>query len=59
MVGNNCKTEVKPGDKVFGFCHSANESNAEDGAFAEFIMVKDGHVARIAEGRMSFEDILR
>ncbi|TVY60802.1 Protein TOXD, partial [Lachnellula suecica] len=47
-VGKDCKSEVKKGDAVF-------ENNAEDGAFAEFAMVKDGHIAKIPEG-MSFEE---
>lgn len=31
------------------------KNNAEDGSFAEFAMVKDGHIAKIPNG-MSFED---
>ena len=55
-VGQNCKAKVKLGDKVYGVCHGANNSNAEDGAFAEFVMVKDGHFAKLTEGKMSFEE---
>jgi NADPH:quinone reductase-like Zn-dependent oxidoreductase len=32
-----------------------NKSNEEDGAFAEYAMARDGHVAKIPEG-MSFEE---
>ena len=31
------------------------QNNAEDGSFAEYAMVKDGHIAKIPDG-MSFED---
>ena len=31
------------------------KDNAEDGSFAEFAMIKDGHLAKIPDG-MSFED---
>ncbi len=31
------------------------ENNAEDGAFAEFAMVKDGHIVKIPNG-LSFEE---
>ncbi|KAI9742876.1 MAG: hypothetical protein M1818_003605 [Claussenomyces sp. TS43310] len=54
-VGKDCKTEVKKGDAVYGVCHCANHNNAEDGAFAEFAMVKDGHLAKIPAG-VSFEE---
>ncbi|KAI9684578.1 MAG: hypothetical protein M1822_005666 [Bathelium mastoideum] len=49
-VGVDVKTDIRLGDSVFGVCHCANWNNAEDGAFAEFAMVKDGHFARLPEG---------
>ncbi|KAF1956493.1 oxidoreductase-like protein [Byssothecium circinans] len=54
-VGKDCKSDVQKGDKVYGVCHCANISCDEDGAFAEFAMVRDGHIAKIPEN-MSFEE---
>ena len=47
---------MKPGDKVYGACYGANKGSPDDGAFAEFVLVKEGHFARLAEGRMGFEE---
>ncbi|KAF7508437.1 hypothetical protein GJ744_009290 [Endocarpon pusillum] len=48
-VGQDCTSDVKPGDIVYGVCHCANNDNAEDGAFAEYAMVKDGHIAKVPD----------
>ncbi|KAF2704361.1 GroES-like protein [Pleomassaria siparia CBS 279.74] len=54
-VGEECKSNVKKGDKVYGVCHGANLSMEEDGAFGEYAMVRDGHIAKIPEG-LTFEE---
>ncbi|KAJ4348856.1 uncharacterized protein N0V89_010235 [Didymosphaeria variabile] len=51
-VGEECKSDVKKGEHIYGVCHGAN---LEDGAFAEYALVRDGHLARIPEN-MSFEE---
>lgn len=42
------------GDRVYGMAHGANNSQAEDGAFAEFILVK-GDIAMRIPDNLSFE----
>ncbi|KAI4289287.1 MAG: hypothetical protein L6R35_001454 [Caloplaca aegaea] len=68
-VGSACKSQVKKGDRIFAACNCANQKRAtdinlfpsppqhqlEDGAYAEYAMVKDGHLAKIPEG-MGFEE---
>ncbi|KAK6832903.1 alcohol dehydrogenase [Apiospora arundinis] len=54
-IGEGCKTEVKKGDSVYGQCHGANMSCETDGAFAEYALVRDGHIAKVPEG-MSFQE---
>ncbi|PQE03673.1 zinc-binding oxidoreductase protein [Rutstroemia sp. NJR-2017a BBW] len=54
-VGSECTVDVKKGDRVFAVAHGANTSNIEDGAYAEYAMVRDGHLAKIPEN-MSFEE---
>ncbi|KAL5372953.1 hypothetical protein PMIN02_012516 [Paraphaeosphaeria minitans] len=54
-VGVDCTSVVKKGDKVYGVCHGANMNSEEDGAFAEYALVRDGHVAKIPEN-LSFEE---
>ncbi|KAK7931001.1 zinc-binding oxidoreductase [Apiospora marii] len=54
-VGEGRKTQVKKGDAVYGQCHGANMSCATDGAFAEYALVRDGHLAKIPEG-LRFEE---
>ncbi|KAK9234454.1 zinc-binding oxidoreductase protein [Lipomyces kononenkoae] len=39
-VGKNVKKSFKRGDRVCGFVHGSNEVQPEDGAFAEYIVVK-------------------
>ncbi|TVY17738.1 Protein TOXD [Lachnellula arida] len=41
-IGSDVKSDVKEGDKIWGFVHGCNSSNPEDGAFAEYIVAKDG-----------------
>ena len=53
-IGVDVKTDVKLGDSVFGLCHGANMNNLEDGAYAEFAMVKDGHFAQLPKD-LTFE----
>ena len=55
-VGRNCKSGVKSGDKIYGTCHGIDKRIGENGAFAEYVMVKDGNFARLVEGSMSFEE---
>ncbi|KAF1974046.1 GroES-like protein [Bimuria novae-zelandiae CBS 107.79] len=52
-VGEHCKSDVRKGDHVYGVCHGAN---LEDGAFAEYALVRDGFIARIPES-LSFEEV--
>ncbi|CAG8983361.1 hypothetical protein HYALB_00000528 [Hymenoscyphus albidus] len=54
-AGKDCRSQLKKGDWVYGVCHCANLNNAEDGAFAEYAMVKDGHIAKIPQG-VSFDN---
>ncbi|KAF1966889.1 GroES-like protein [Bimuria novae-zelandiae CBS 107.79] len=54
-VGEACKSDVKKGNRVHGVSHGANLSSEEDGAFAEYALVRDGHIAKIPE-HMSFEE---
>ncbi|MCJ1388509.1 hypothetical protein MMC18_001356 [Xylographa bjoerkii] len=54
-IGEKCESHLMKGDKIYGVCHCGNNNNLEDGAFAEYAMVKDGHLAKIPES-MSFED---
>ncbi|CAI6334278.1 unnamed protein product [Periconia digitata] len=54
-VGSECKSDVVKGDKVYGVAHCANLSSDFDGAFAEYAVVRDGHVARIPDSS-SFEE---
>ncbi|KAJ4337891.1 hypothetical protein N0V95_008205 [Ascochyta clinopodiicola] len=48
-VGEKCKSSVKKGDHVYGISHGANLSSEDDGAFAEYAWVRDGHIAKIPE----------
>ncbi|PVH97219.1 oxidoreductase-like protein [Periconia macrospinosa] len=54
-VGGECKSDVKKGDKVYGVAHCANLSFEDDGAFAEYALVRDGHIAKIPEC-LTFEE---
>lgn len=54
-VGEECKSNVKKGDHVYGVSHGANLSSEDDGAFAEYAWVRDGHLAKIPDN-LSFEE---
>lgn len=55
QIGSEVKSDVKEGDKIWGFVHGANFSNIEDGAFAEYIVAKDGVFGKVPDF-MSMED---
>ncbi|KAF7585700.1 hypothetical protein BBP40_010261 [Aspergillus hancockii] len=54
-IGRNVSKTWSNGDRVCGCTHGANSSNAEDGAFAEFIVAKGNTCMRIPDS-MSFEE---
>lgn len=54
-VGSNVTNDLKPGDRVAGFCHGGNEVNHEDGAFGEHITAKGDLQIKIPEN-LSFEE---
>ncbi|KAI6347832.1 hypothetical protein MCOR25_010887 [Pyricularia grisea] len=47
QVGNN--SNFKPGDRIAGWVQGGNASNIEDGAFAEYIAVKEGIACKIPD----------
>lgn len=49
------KSDVKHGDRIWGFVHGCNYLNPEDGAFAEYIVAKDGIFGKVPDF-MSMED---
>lgn len=49
-VGKGVTKDFKPGDRIAGFCHGSNKSEAEDGAFAEYIVAKGGIQIKIPDG---------
>ena len=54
-VGSDVKKPFKKGDRICGFVHGSNATQAEDGAFAEYIVVKGDLQYKIPDG-MSFQD---
>jgi len=54
-IGSEVKTEVKKGDRIWGFVHGCNSLNQEDGAFAEYIVAKDGIFGKVPDF-MSMEE---
>ncbi|KAM0270269.1 hypothetical protein ACHAQH_009476 [Verticillium albo-atrum] len=54
-VGTGIKRSFKKGDRVYGFAHGGNTVQHEDGAFAEYIMVK-GDLANIIPDSLSFQE---
>ncbi|EHA52854.1 hypothetical protein MGG_05132 [Pyricularia oryzae 70-15] len=46
-AGDNSR--FKPGDRIAGMAHGGNAENMEDGAFAEYINVKDGIALKIPD----------
>ncbi|KAJ5593845.1 uncharacterized protein N7459_000053 [Penicillium hispanicum] len=53
-VGGNV-TRFKPGDAVYGVCHGGNNSEPEDGAFADMIACKE-HTMMHKPDSLSFEE---
>ncbi|CAG8961838.1 hypothetical protein HYFRA_00014014 [Hymenoscyphus fraxineus] len=53
-IGPSCESNIQVGDKIWGTCHGANNSNPQDGAFAESISQRDGICGKIPKN-MSFE----
>lgn len=54
-VGTKVKKPFKKGDRVMGFVHGGNSAQPQDGAFAEYIVVKGDIQAHIPKS-MSFEE---
>ncbi|RHZ48127.1 zinc-binding alcohol dehydrogenase family protein [Aspergillus thermomutatus] len=53
-VGSNVTT-LKKGDRIAGVAHGGNSSHKEDGAFAEYVAVKEGISFKLPDG-VSFEE---
>lgn len=53
-VGKGVTKQWKKGDRIAGFAHGGNHVQHEDGAFAEYILVK-GDVALPIPDNLSFE----
>ncbi|KAE8342134.1 hypothetical protein BDV24DRAFT_162685 [Aspergillus arachidicola] len=54
-VGKGVKTPWKKGDRICGFAHGCNALQPEDGAFAEYIVVKGDIQMKIPEN-LSFQE---
>ena len=54
-VGSGVTKPFKKGDRVFGFVHGGNNSQLEDGAFAEYIVAKAAVQMRLPPN-ISFEE---
>ncbi|EDN99734.1 hypothetical protein SS1G_02592 [Sclerotinia sclerotiorum 1980 UF-70] len=54
-IGSEVKSDVKKGDRIWGFVHGCNYLNPEDGAFAEYIVAKDDIFGKVPDF-MSMED---
>lgn len=54
-VGKDVKLPWKKGDRICGFAHGGNAVQAEDGSFAEYIVVKGDVQLRIPE-HLSFQE---
>ncbi|KAM0335027.1 hypothetical protein ACHAQA_000061 [Verticillium albo-atrum] len=54
-VGTGIKKSFKKGDRVYGFAHGGNSIQPEDGAFAEYILVK-GDLVNIIPDNLSFQE---
>ncbi|KAH8704778.1 putative zinc-binding oxidoreductase ToxD [Talaromyces proteolyticus] len=48
-VGSEVTRPFKPGDRVWGFAHSCNTAQPEDGSFAEYIVAKGNVTVRIPD----------
>ena len=49
-IGSRVETKVSVGDHVYGFLNGSNVSNHEDGAFAEYAVIRDGIFAKVPSG---------
>ncbi|KAK6859120.1 GroES-like protein [Apiospora arundinis] len=54
-IGAGVSKLFEKGDRVMGFVHGGNSTEPEDGAFAEYIVVKADIQARVPDG-MTFEE---
>ncbi|KAF2799235.1 GroES-like protein [Melanomma pulvis-pyrius CBS 109.77] len=54
-VGEECNSHVRKRDVVYGVCHGVNLNSIKDGAFAEYALVRDGHIAKIPKD-LTFEN---
>ncbi|KAH8697836.1 zinc-binding oxidoreductase [Talaromyces proteolyticus] len=54
-VGKDVKKPFKKGDRICGFAHGGNASQLEDGAFAEYVVVKGDVQSHIPEN-LSFQE---
>ncbi|KAJ5464825.1 uncharacterized protein N7458_000511 [Penicillium daleae] len=54
-VGKDVKLPWKKGDRICGFAHGGNAVQAEDGSFAEYIVVKGDVQLRVSE-HLSFQE---
>jgi NADPH:quinone reductase-like Zn-dependent oxidoreductase len=48
-IGSAVTSDVKIGDRIAGFTAGGNLNNPEDGAFAEYAVVKDGNFMRVLD----------
>ncbi|KAK5996244.1 Trans-enoyl reductase ACTTS2 [Cladobotryum mycophilum] len=55
QIGANVQPGFQVGDRVMGMIHGCNQSNHEDGSFAEYVAAKADIQMRIPDA-MSFED---
>ena len=49
QIGNKVTKDLKKGDRVTGFVHGGNESNHEDGAFAEHVTAKGDIMIKVPD----------
>jgi NADPH:quinone reductase-like Zn-dependent oxidoreductase len=54
QVGDKVTKKFQAGDRIAGVAHGANGSNKDDGAFAEYVVVKGDLQVKIPES-LSFE----
>lgn len=54
-VGKDVKKSFKKGDRICGFAHGSNSTQPEDGAFAEYIVVK-GDTQMLIPDNVSFQE---
>lgn len=54
-IGSSVQKSFKKGDRVAGFVHGVNSEEADDGAFAEYVVAKGDLQIKIPDN-MSFEE---